>query len=131
MNKAQLVQYIKRKLGYPMIKVELHETHFDDIINDAYTFHKKWGVGISSKEVFITKQMTSGVNEYTLPKGIRSVIEFKDVSSNLGGSQQLFSINNAIWMQYKPSFQSFNLVSYEIAMQFIDLLERYDVSKFN
>ena len=131
MTKEELKGYIKRKLGFPMIKVEIHDSHFDDIIADAYSFHRKWGVGISIKEIFITKKISSGVNEYPLPKGIRSVTELKDVSSNLGGSQTLFSLNNAIWMQYSPSFQNFNLVSYEIAMQFIDLLERYDVSRFH
>jgi hypothetical protein len=130
MTNSELKEYILRSLGHPMVKVELHENHLTDIINDAYAFHLKWGVGISTQGVFLTKSLSAGVREYTLPEGVHTVVDMKDSSSNLGGSQELFSLSNAMYNQYINSFNSFNLVSYTIGLQFMNLLERFDVSKF-
>jgi hypothetical protein len=58
------------------------------------------------------------------------VIEVKDFSSNLGGSQELFSVSNFIYQNYMSNITGFTLIDYEISMQFIDLLEKYNSSKY-
>jgi len=80
--------------------------------------------------VFFTKALSAGVREYDLPAGVRTVIDVKDYSSNLGGSQELFSVNNYIFQNYFSNVSGFSLMSYEISMQFLDLLEKYQTSKY-
>lgn len=113
-----------------MINVELHDDHIEDAINDAYRFHLKWGIGQSSQQVCFTKALSAGVREYSLPGGVKTVVEVKDFSSNLGGSQELFSVSNFIYQHYMTNITGYTLIDYEISMQFIDLLEKYNSSKY-
>jgi hypothetical protein len=99
MNLTELKLHIKQHFGHPMVKVELHDSQMYGIIERAYNFHKKWGVGISTQETCFTMAISAGQKEYTLPAGVHSVIQINDTSSNLGGSQELFSVQNAIHQQ--------------------------------
>jgi len=130
MTLTELKDEIKRSFGYPMINVELHDDHIEDAINDAYRFHLKWGIGHSTQQVCFTKALSAGVREYSLPGGVQTVVEVKDFSSNLGGSQELFSVSNFIYQHYMTNITGYTLIDYEISMQFIDLLEKYNSSKY-
>jgi len=131
MNISELKGHIKGILGYPYIKVELHDDQLNTIIERSYRFHKKWGVGISTQETCFTVAISAGKSEYEMPAGVHTVIEVVDTSSNLGGSQELFSVQNAIYMQWMNNITGFSLIDYTISMQYIDLLEKYSTSRYN
>jgi len=131
MNLTELRTHIKQHFGYPMVEVELNDAQLNGVINQAYNFHKKWGIGHSTQEVFFTKSLSAGVREYDMPAGVHSVIDVKDYSSNMGSSSELFTINSTIYQQFVNNISGFSLVDYELAMQFVDMLERYQVSRFS
>ena len=128
---SELKDYIKQHFGWPMVNVELHDDHLNNQIERAYKFHLKWGIGISTQETFFTKRLSAGVREYNMPNGVHSIVEVWDQSSNLGGSQELFSVTNAIHQQWTTGgYDSFSLVDYQLSKQYIDLLEKYQVSRY-
>lgn len=136
MTLIELKNHIKGILGYPYVKVELHDDQLNSIIERAYKFHKKWGVGISTQETCFTLPISAGEWQYNLPAGVHSVIEVVDTSSNLGGSQELFSVQNMMYMQASNNFSTgtitgFSLIDYTLSMQYIDLVSKYAISKYN
>ena len=131
MNLTGLKLHIKQHFGHPLVKVELHESQMDGIIEQAYKYHLKWGVGIATQETFFTAPISAGISEYVLPAGVKTVIKVVDSSSNLGGSQELFSVQNAIYRTWVNNVTGFSLIDYTISMQYIDLIEKFTTSRFN
>jgi hypothetical protein len=71
---AELKQYIYRKLGHPVINVEVDETQLEDVIDEALkTFveshYDACDIG------YIEVQVQAGVKDYYLPEAIQDVME--------------------------------------------------------
>lgn len=117
--------------GWPLVKVEIHEAHLNSVIERAFNFHKKWGTGISTNEIFFTKLVSSGIDEYDLPVGVQTVVKVWDFSSTIGKADELFTISNQMYQNnFLGDISGFNLIDLEIGMQFVSLLEKYNVSKY-
>jgi len=69
-TKKELAEKIKRRLGYPMIKVELHPRQIDDAIDYARDKFIKWAVGQATQETWFTVLLSAGQNFYDLPVGV-------------------------------------------------------------
>jgi hypothetical protein len=63
-TKQQLAQKIKRRLGWPMIKVEIDNTQIYDAIDYARDKFIKWAVGQATNEVFFTLALSGGQTIY-------------------------------------------------------------------
>ena len=117
-TKQHLAQKIKRRLGHPMIKVELDNAGLNDAID--YARHKfiKWAVGQATQEVFFTLALSAGQTVYDLPVGVTEVVAYDDSGSNYGGINTLFTIDNFLFNQgmYQSLFSTagagYTLVSY-------------------
>lgn len=71
MNEQELVKWILRRLGAPLLTVELTQCHFDDNVSDAkHWFSAKKGV----KRIF-TMPTQPGVPEYKLPDEVDTVLD--------------------------------------------------------
>lgn len=71
MNEEELSQWILRRLGAPLLKVELTECHINDAISDAkHWFSAKKGV---KRQLIMPIQ--SGVSEYELPEMVDTVLD--------------------------------------------------------
>lgn len=135
MTKQELIEMVRRNLGYPLIKVELEPEHYDDAIKYARLKYIKWAVGNATEEVWFTMLLRSGEMTYEMPAATVDVIGYTDgVSmSEAGGINTLFTIDNYLYSQgmYDPLLKSnFGLVSYHIARDFLESIQRYQVSKY-
>ena len=133
MTKNELKNYIKRELGHPLIKVELSDDHLDDSISRTINMHDKWAMGNATQTIFFTKVISAGEVDYLLPDGVVGVIDMEDSSDSLGTANQLFTIQNSMLNSgMLPSLHSgFSLVSYHLALDYLDMLRRYTVSSYN
>lgn len=70
----ELKQYIYRKLGHPVINVEVDETQLEDCIDEALkTFVESH---YDACEIgYLALEVQAGVGEYTLPESIQDVME--------------------------------------------------------
>lgn len=135
MLRAELVEKIMRRLGAPMVKVELEPSTIND--NIAYARQKfiKWAVGQATQETYSTLMLSGGVSFYDLPGDVVEVIGY-DVQS-YGGVNQLFTMSNYMMNQgmfdqmlMRGAGSGYSMVSYHIARDFLETLKRYVVDAY-
>lgn len=125
--------YLKRKLGYPYVKVELHNDQINDAITDTLKKYEKWAVGLSKQEVFFTKVLSGGQRDYILPDGIIEVVDTNDSTQSLGSTSKLFTIQNQMYNAGFMNFlnnSGFSLIDYHLGLDYLDSLNKYTVSSY-
>lgn len=129
MTKKELYDWIKRRLGYPMVRVELHESQIEDHINKARSEYLKWASGSATEEIFFTIALSAGVGEYDLPSGVNEIITVNEIDTSVHGINTLFSLENYLYnsgiLGFLDNLGSYSLIDYHMALEFIDLLDRY------
>lgn len=135
-SKSDLADLIKRRLGAPVIKVELTTQQIFDCIDYAKQKWVKWGIGNSQVETYFTLMLNAGQNFYDLPIGVLDIIEYNDQGSEWG-INTLFTVDNFLYSRgvYDPLIWTggygYNLVSYHIARDFLKTVDKYTPSIYN
>ena len=135
MTKQELREYIKSMLGCPLVKVELTDEQIDHNINTARAEMIKWGVGNATTEISFTMPLSAHQTEYDLPAGLTTVTDIKDFSSGrLGSINTLFSTGNILYnmgfMNFLRGAGTFNMASYHMALQYMDMIDKYSQSNY-
>jgi len=134
MTKVELSEKIKRRLGFPMVKVELDESQIHDQIDYSRAKWIKWAVGNATQEVFFTMLLSAGQNFYDLPVGVTEVIGYESTGTS-SGINTLFTVDNFLYNQgmYQALYSTsgYTLLSYHIARDFLDTVRRYTPDKYN
>ncbi len=136
LSKGELADRIKRRLGAPVIKVELTTEQIYDSID--YARHKwiKWGVGNSIVETYFTTLLLAGQNFYDLPLGVVDIVEFDDRGGG-SGVNTLFTVDNFLYSRgvYDSLIwtggNAYSLISYHLALDYMKTVDRYTPSEYN
>lgn len=135
-SKAEIAELIKRRLGAPVIKIELEDIQIYDAVD--YAKHKwiKWGAGNAQVETYFTVLLQANQNFYDLPVGVTDIVEYTD-SGRGYGINTLFTIENFMYSRgaydgvlWANKGYGNSLVSYHIAIDFLKTIERYTPSKY-
>ena len=135
-TKGDLAELIKRRLGYPVIKVELTDQQIYDAIDYAKQKWIKWGVGNATTETYFTILLLAGQNFYDLPIGVVDIVQYDDHGASWG-INTLFTIDNFLFSRgvYDPLIwtggYAYSLVSYHLARDFLKTVDRYTPSIYN
>lgn len=135
-SKSDLAEIIKRRLGEPVVKVELTTQQIYDAIDYARYKWIKWGAGNSIVETYFTVLLRADQNFYDLPVGVVDIIDYDDRGSEYG-INTLFTIDNFLYSRgvYDPLIwtggYAYSLLSYHIARDFLTTVERYTPSIYN
>jgi len=135
-SKSELADLIKRRLGEPVIKVELTTQQIFDTIDYAKQKWVKWGAGNSIVETYFTTLLLAGQNFYDLPIGVVDVVDYQDQGAQWGVNT-LFTVDNFLYSRgvYDPLIWTggygYNLVTYHIARDFLKTVDRYTPSIYN
>jgi len=134
-TKTQLIELIKRNLGYPMVKVELDYSQMEDAVNYARSKWIKWAVGNATQEVYFIMALSATQYMYDMPTGVTEVLSYgsNGISS---GINTLFTVENYMYSRgmldgLVSGYEGYNLISYHIARDFIDTLRRYTPDEYN
>jgi hypothetical protein len=139
-KKSDLALRIKRRLGWPMVKVEVDDTQMEDNINYARNKFIKYAAGQATQDVFFTMMLSGGTSLYDMPDGTIEVISYDSGSAAFGGINTLFTLGNFLYDQgmfglLNPSNVDggYSLIGYHIAIDFLETLHRYnpDSYRFN
>jgi hypothetical protein len=136
MKKVELIEKIKRRLGYPMVKVELDDSQISDCIDYAGEKFTKWVTGNATQEVYFTLMLSAGQTVYNMPPGTREIIDYE---VRTGGSiHTLFTVENYLYnmgmydmILMRSAGDGYSLISYHIARDFLDTVRRYVVDAYN
>jgi hypothetical protein len=136
MRKEDLVEKIKRRLGHPMIKIELDSTQIFDNIDYTRQKYIKWATGNATQETWMTLLLRGGQTIYDLPSGVTDVLSYN--VQTLGSIHTLFTIENYLYQMgmfdqilMRGGGDDYTLVSYHIARGFLDTVRRYVVDSYN
>lgn len=135
-TKKELAEKIKRRLGYPMVKVELDPRQIDDAIDYARSKFIKWAVSQATSETYFTVLLSAGQNFYDLPVGVTEVLSYDDKGSQYG-INTLFTIDNFLYSRgvFDPIFwtagDEYTMVSYHLARDFLTTMKLYTPTVYN
>lgn len=139
LKKSDMIEIVKRRLGYPLIKIELDESQIND--NIIYTRNKwiKWAVGQSTKEFFFALALSAGTTTYDLDVVDPNITEVIGYSTQTAGSiHTLFTMENYMYnagmydqLLMRAGGDGYSMVSYHIARDFIETIKRYVVDPYD
>jgi hypothetical protein len=136
MRKEELVEKIKRRLGAPMVKIELDDTQIFDNIDYTRAKYIKWAIGNATQEVYMTLLLRGGQTLYDLPANTTNVLGYS--MNTMGSIHTLFTIENYLYqmgmfdqVMMRGGGNDYTLVSYHIARGFLETIKRYVVDSYN
>jgi len=135
--KSDLVEKIKRKFGWPSVRVEVDLLTIHQHIEYARDKFIKYAVGNSTQEVFFTIMLSAGQYLYDMPDACTEVVKYMFVPTEMGGINTLFTIANAMYSAgvfdalTTVSGEGYSLVSYHIARDFLENLTKYTPDEYN
>ena len=137
-KKSDLSDRIKRSLGWPMVKVEVHDDQINDNILFARNKFIKFAAGQATQEVYFTMMLSGGQYLYDMPDGTVEIISYDGGATAMGGINTLFTIGNYLYSQgmfglLTPGAHEggYNLIGYHIAIDFLETLARYNPDSYN
>lgn len=129
-SRAQLKDYCLRKLGYPVITINVDDDQVDDRIDDTLDLFQQFHID-GTQKIYIAYQLTANdcTNQYvTLPNtviGVTKIFPIAGDSINSTGTDNfnIFDINYQIRLNELYDFTSADYVYYELANEHIQTLQ--------
>jgi len=133
---TDMKNYLKRRLGWPVVCVEIDDAQFDQIILDVVSIAHRYLYAESTYRDFIAFKIEKGKSTYEMPCEICDTVDFQ-VMSYLNDINVLFSPTNMLlyndWVNQGnypggPGSNGASIVSYDVAMMYFgELQSQFDV----
>lgn len=129
------IQWVRRQLGHPIVKVELTDEQIKDNLCYALDMFIKYASGQATDEVFYTLMLSAGQEYYTLPEGTVDIFSIDDEGSGTHGINTLFTLENQLYnaglLDFKNLGSGLTLVTYHLALDFLEVVRRYTTSVYH
>ena len=123
-TRAELIDTIKRRLGHPMVDINVTEEQFDDRVDQAlryyYDYHFNGADITYYKHQITADDKTNGY--ITIPENIIGVVQIYPYSSLLSGGD-IFNIQYQIALNDLYTLTSQSMVPYFSAFQHLGLIQ--------
>ena len=124
-SREQLKDYCLRRLGSPVIEINVDDDQVEDRIDDAFQFYREYHFDAVEK-IYLKHQITQEdiTNQYitvsNLVVGVERILPF----SNRSDGTNIFSINYQILLNDLYSLMSTNLIYYYQVKQELELINQ-------
>jgi len=129
-SRAEFTEYCLRKLGKPVIEINVDEDQVSDRIDEALRYY--WDYHFDGSEKNYYKKIIDATdisNRYiTMPDNIIGVVNIFDLGSALG-LNNLFNIRYQIALNDLYTLTSVSMVPYYMAMNHVQFLEQMLIGK--
>ena len=129
-SRQQLKEYCLRRLGEPVVDVNVDDEQLEDRIDDALKFYQDYHYD-GTERIFLKHQITAAdkTNKYIeINDNIIGIIRVFDIGDSLNSSN-LFNIRYQIHLNDLFDFTSSTYVPYVTAMRHVEQLEEIFVGK--
>jgi hypothetical protein len=129
-TRAQFKDYCLRKLGSPVIEINVDDDQVDDRIDEAIKYYWDYHFDGADK-VYYKYRITAEdiTNKYiTMPDNILGVVNLFEIGQGLN-TNNLFNIRYQIALNDLYTLTSVSMVPYYMALQHIQFLEQFLVGK--
>lgn len=124
-TRDQFKEYCLRKLGKPVIEINVDDDQVDDRIDEALKYY--WDYHFDGSErIYYKYQMTDAdkANKYiTLPQNIIGAVRIFPIGDVTVGTQDLFNIRYQIALNDLYTLTSVSMVPYYMVMQHLALVQ--------
>jgi len=130
-TRAEFKEYCLRKLGKPVIEINVDDDQVEDRIDEAIKYY--WDYHFDgSEKIYYKHQITDAdkANKYiTLPENIIGAVSIFPVSDPSIGSQDLFNIRYQIALNDLYTLTSISMVPYYMVMTHLGVISEMLVGK--
>ena len=129
-SRQQLKEYCLRRLGEPVVDVNVDDEQLEDRIDDALKFYQDYHYD-GTERIFLKHQITAAdkTNEYIeINDNIIGIVRVFDIGDSINSSN-LFNIRYQIHLNDLFDFTSTTYVPYVTAMRHVEQLEEIFVGK--
>lgn len=129
-SRQEFKDYILRRLGAPVIDINVDDEQVEDRIDDALLKFRDYHYD-GTEHVYLPYQVTPQdiVNKYvTLPEGIIGVTRIFDINDSYN-AMNLFNIRYQLHLNELFNISSVSVTPYVVAMRHIEFLEEVFVGK--
>jgi hypothetical protein len=129
-SRQEFKDYILRRLGAPVIDINVDDEQVEDRIDDALLKFRDYHYD-GTENVYLPYQVTAEdrVNKYvTLPEGIIGVTRIFDINDSYN-AMNLFNIRYQLHLNELFNISSVSVTPYVVAMRHIEFLEEVFVGK--
>ncbi len=123
-NRAGFIQYCLRRLGEPVIKINVSPEQLEDRVDDAMKYYVDYHYDATNRTYFkhqLTEQDIA--NEYlTVPENIIGVVNLFPIGANFQGNN-IFNVRYQFFLNYITDITSQQIAPYYMAEQYIQLLQ--------
>ena len=129
-DRASFKKYCLRKLGAPVINLELDEDQIDDRVDEALVLFQDYHFEGTEKTYYKYQFTPDDINNQyiTLPENIIGAVDIFDIGQSLN-TNNLFNIRYQIALNDLYTLTSVSMVPYYMALQHIQFLEIMLVGK--
>ena len=129
-SRVQLKEYCLRRLGHPVIEINIDEDQMQDRIDDALEYYRDYHYD-GAQKVYLKHQITATdiTNEYVaIPAAVTAVVGIFDIGDAINGSN-LFNVRYQIHLNDLFDFTSSSYAPYVEAMRHVETREELFVGK--
>jgi hypothetical protein len=129
-SREQFKEYILRRLGSPVIDINVDDEQIEDRIDDALLKYRDYHFD-GMQHVYYPHQLTQTdiTNQYvTLPEDFVGVTRIFDINDSFG-AMNLFNIRYQLHLNELFNISSVSVTPYVVAMRHIEFLEEVFVGK--
>lgn len=128
-------QYCLRKLGSPVIEINVSDDQIEDRIDEAISYWNDFHFS-GSDRIFLKHQITANTisNSYIdIPSNINGVVRIFDIGGSTtvssASSANIFSAKYQFFFTHISDIASYNLTNYYLSMQHLALIDELLVGK--
>lgn len=124
-TRVQFKEYILRKLGAPVIEINVAEEQVDDRVDEALSFWADYHYN-GSQLVYLKHQLTQNDldNGYiALPAGLLGIAGIFNMNTSAATGSGMFDFNYQFMLENADDIASFQMQNYYMSMQHIAMMQ--------
>ena len=126
-NKEEFKQYCLRKLGHPVIQINVSDEQIDDRVDEAIAFFNDYHYN-GSEHVYLKHQLTQTDidNGYIeVPERLLGVTKIFDVNSSISTGTGMFNVNYQFVLNNIQDMTGYSIQNYYMTMQHLRFIQEW------
>ncbi len=126
-NKEEFKQYCLRKLGHPVIQINVSDEQIDDRVDEAISFFNDYHYN-GSEHVYLKHQLTQTDidNGYIeVPERLLGVTRIFDVNSSISTGTGMFNVNYQFVLNNIQDMTGYSIQNYYMTMQHLRFIQEW------
>lgn len=124
-TRQEFADYVLRKIGAPVIQINVSEEQVEDRIDEAVSFWRDYHYN-GSQLIYIKHKITQEDKDngyIELPKQILGISRVFDLSSSVSTGSGIFNVNYQFVLNNLDDIIGYNMQHYYMTMQHLELLQ--------